>query len=635
MNVSNGRIPGGALQKPWIWITMLVVTLLLAGCGGGSSGSSQPEPPAAATCVPSDPATADACGTLLLGLTDADGDFLSYTVDVTSLTLTRANGAVVETLPNSTRIDFAQYVDLTEFVSAANVPPGTYVSGEITLDYSNAEIVVEAGMAAKDAIAVDASGAPLAQETLTIMLSDRNQLVITRGRPALLTVDFDLAASHVVDTAATPATATAEPFILAELDPVDTKDFRVRGVFIDADEAAMTYTVALRPFHLASGDFGRFTVHVTDTTEFEVNEELWTGIDGLRALSAAGTGTLTVAHGTLDVAAREYTADLVLAGDSVPGADLDAVRGNVIARNGDELTVRGATVILNSEQRAFFRDDVTVLIGPDTKVFQRGHDGLLDPAALSVGQGVTVRGTVTATDPAGIVVDATAGAVRMHITRLTGIASSIGTGQVDIALRSIDRRPVDLFDFSGTGQSAELDADPMNYEVATFGLPLSQQAVGLPVAVAGFPSAFGTAPPDFEGRTVVDFADVRSFLGIGWGSEGTIAPFLSINTDGLLLDNGNMAIDERHFIKQGPVFIDLSTLDSDTLIVPPASGRSVYAIKTRDSLQLYANFADFSNALALALNGATAARSMHARGLYDASSNTFTAWSAGVYLLEP
>ena len=51
-------------------------------------------------------------------------------------------------------------------------------------------------------------------------------------------------------------------------------------------------------------------VHVTNRTDFEVNEEAYVGVEGLRALNAAGQGTLTVAKGTLNVAERTFTADL-------------------------------------------------------------------------------------------------------------------------------------------------------------------------------------------------------------------------------------------------------------------------------------------------------------------------------------
>ena len=609
------------------------LTVLMSACGGGSATTNNP--PAAATCDPADPSTADACGTVYVGLTDADGDFLSYSVNVLSLTLEKADGSVVETLPNSTRIDFAQYVDLTEFVSAALVPPGVYVSGAITLDYSDAEVFTEDGDMAKETVVVDEDGNPLTQTSLRIHLSNRDQLVISRGRPSLLTVDFDLAASHSVDIVPTPAVAVAAPFIVAEIDPVDEKDIRVRGPLVSVSEDEMTYTVALRPFYDRHGDFGRVKVYVTDTTEFEVNDEMFMGSEGLRAMNAAGQGTPTVAQGTLNVAEREFTADIVLAGSSVPGSDSDAVKGNVIARFGNELVVRGGTVVLSDSTRAFFRDDVTVTIGPDTKVFKRSHDRLLDISAISVGQRVAIRGEITANDDLGIHLDATAGAVRMDVTHLTGIANSVMPGQVDIELHSIDRRRSQVFDFSGTGASPDLDADPANYEVSTGNLLMASQAAGRPVVVYGFPNAFGGAPPDFEGRTVIDFSDVRSVMGVGWGSEGTVAPFISMGSDGLVLDNQNMDIDQRHHVKQGPVLIDLTELDSSTVIAARETGRMLFVVKTTDSLQLYADFDDFVNALTLELDGATTARSMYARGRYNADTNVFTAYKIGIHLLEP
>ena len=128
---------------------------------------------------------------------------------------------------------------------------------------------------------------------------------------------------------------------------------------------------------------------------------------------------------------------------------------------------------------------------------------------------------------------------------------------------------------------------------------------------------------------------MRSALGVGWGAEGTLNPFTAIGTDGRLLNNQNEDIDVRHYIKQGPVLIDLTELPSDTMILPRQSGRSLYYIKSQDSLRLYSDFTDFVTDLLGSLDGATTARSMHARGLYDVDTNTFTAYKVGVYLLEP
>ena len=626
---------------------MLLAAVVLAACGGSNSSdssdsndSSAPEVPVAnAVCDPADATTFAECGTVMVALTDADGDFLNYSVDVLSLKLETANGRIVETLPRATRINFSDYVDLTELVSVATIPPATYVAGTIRLDYGDAEIFVEADGAAKAAVVTDLNDNALTETELTITLSKRDQLKVLKGRSALLQLDFDLDASHTVNITPTPATAASEQFIVAEVSPLDEKDIRARGPLAGVNEDEMTYTAAIRPFHDRIGDFGRVKVHVTADTQFEVNDTQYMGVEGLRALSAAGDGTPTIALGVLNVAARQFTANIVLAGSSVPGIDSDAVAGNVIARDGNLLTVRGATIIA-SDRRAHFHDDVTVIVGPETRVSKDGPGANdLDISDISIGQRVTVRGTIaeTVTDALTpqIGIDASNGAVRMHVTHLLGIVNTIVPGQTDISLHGIDRRRVDVFDFSGTGPSANEDADPGNYEIATFDMTLASFAEGEPIVAYGFPSAFGTAPPDFSGRTIIDYTDVRSVLSVDWGSNGTNAPFPSIGGNGLVLHNQNQDIGRRHHIKTGPVLVDLTGLDADTTIVPRTSDRSVFYIKSNDGLRQFSDFAEFIDELSLRLNGANLARSIHARGHYDAATNTLTAYKIGVYLIEP
>ena len=74
----------------------------------------------------------------------------------------------------------------------------------------------------------------------------------------------------------------AEPFVVAEVTPVDEKKTRVRGPLLEIDEAAGEYIVALRPFHHRNGDFGRLAVQTNDDTEFEINGESFFGADGLQ-----------------------------------------------------------------------------------------------------------------------------------------------------------------------------------------------------------------------------------------------------------------------------------------------------------------------------------------------------------------
>ena len=286
---------------------------------GGSDG----QPPVA------NPGACDAssCGTLLIGMTDADGDFLSYSVDVVALTLRKADGTVVQALPVRQRVDFAEIVDLTELVTAATVPNGSYVGAAITLDYATAEVSVEVNGSAVPATVVDGNGQPLGVKTLDIELDNRNHVVIAPGRPALLQLDFDLAASHEVDISVNPAIAVAEPFVVATVMPVEDKELRVRGPLVSVDTNASSYVIDLRPFNHPSARLGRFTVQTNSSTAFEIDGVEYEGAAGLATLAGKPAGTRTAAFGVLDVSDRSFTASDVLAGDSVPGPRFDVVRG--------------------------------------------------------------------------------------------------------------------------------------------------------------------------------------------------------------------------------------------------------------------------------------------------------------------
>jgi hypothetical protein len=606
-----------ATLRTWALAPLLVFSLMLSACGGGDGDSSTAPPPGAQGC------SASTCGTVFLSLTDTDGDFLSYTVDVVSLTLKKANGAMVETLPVSARVDFVQLVDITEFVTAATIPDGVYVEGSIRLDYTNAEVSVEVNGAPRAAQVVGADGKPLGVVDLRIMLDNRNHVFIAPGRPSWLELDFDLAVSHTVDVTTTPVRAVAEPFIVASLEPVDSKEMRVRGPLVSADIAASQYVIDVRPFDHRDGRFGQLTVHTTAQTAYEIDGQTFTGAPGLDALARLGADTPTAAFGTLERSEHRFTAERVHAGTSVPGPSFDVVRGNVIARAGDTLTVRGATLIRRSGSVTFVRDDITVLVGADTQVTrdgQRGND--VGDQAISIGQRIAAFGQVTESN-GEVTLDADPGRVRLHLTHLWGLVKSANPGALTLDLASIDGRRLEIFDFSGTGTSAANDADPDNYEIATSALNLDALVPDSPTRVFGFVTPFGAAPPDFEGRTLVDFSEVPAILGIGWGMSGTSAPFLSIGNDGITIDNANAAISARHFIAIGPRLIDIKTLATPPRIVP-ASGLGRYAIGQPLRVEVFGDFAAFSTRLAEKLSGGAEALGMSATGEFEAGTSTLT-----------
>ncbi len=593
-----------------------LLALLLAACGGGGSGGEESPTPAPQGC------TASSCGTVFLSLTDADGDFLSYSVDVVSLSLRKASGAAVETLPVATRVDFAQLVDLTEFVTAATVPNGIYVEGTIRLDYSNADITVEVNGEPRAAQVVGANGQPLGVVDVRVMLDNRNHVVIVPGRPSWLELDFDLAASHTVDIATTPVRAVAEPFVVASLDPEDAKEMRLHGPLVSVNVAGGSYLIDVRPFEHRNGRFGQVTVNTTAQTEFEVDGQTYTGTAGLEAMAALSAGAPTAAFGVLDRSERRFTAERVHAGTSVPGPSHDALRGNVIARAGDTLTVRGATLIRRSGSVTFIRDDITLLVGDDTGVTrdgQRGND--LGDEAISVGQRIAAFGEASEQN-GEVVFDANPGRVRLHLTHLWGTLGTANPGSLVVDLASIDGRRIEIFDFAGTGATPATDADPSSYEIATGSLGVNDLTSGEPIRVFGFVTPFGNAPPDFEGRTFVDFSDVRAIMNIGWGA-GTSAPFLSMGNDGLTLDNDNPDLGLRHFIFIGPRVIDITTLPAPPRI-GPANGRGLYAIGQPLRVEVYSDFGEFAARLAEKLSGGAEAMALSTGGAWDAGTGTLT-----------
>ncbi len=611
------------------WTSVAAICLGLTACGGGDgndSSSTNNSAAGASQC------TASTCGDVLVALTDADGDFLSYSVDVVALTLKKANGTVVQALPNRARVDFAQLTDLTELLSAATIPNGTYVEGSIRLDFGTAEVTVEVNGLPKPATVVGEDGQPLGVVDLQIMLDNANHVVVAPGRPALLQLDFDLAATHTVDLSTTPVTATARPLIVATIEPVDEKAMRLRGPVVGVDTSAGTYTIDVRPFFHRTARFGRMKVHTTAQTQFEVDGAAYAGEAGLAALAQLGDGAATAAFGTLDTSARTFTAERVNAGTSVPGAGFDVLWGNVIARQGDTLTVRGGTLIRRSGSVTFIRDDMTVLVGSGTAVTREGQrDDALTDDAISVGQGINAFGLVNEDAGGHITLDATGGRVRMQITHLWGTVKSTVAGLLTVDLDAIDGRRVSSFDFSGTGASPATDADPAHYEIATGSLNLGSLEAEQPARVFGFVTPFGTAAPDFSARSVADLSTLRAVLGLGWGLQGTRAPFLSIDANGIVIDNTNADIGTRHFIAIGPRLLDITTLASSPTL-SPAGSFGVYAIGQGRRVEVFASFEAFAARLGEKLGAGGKAVGMNALGLYDPSGNTLNAREIHVML---
>jgi hypothetical protein len=614
------------------FLGLSVLMALLAACGGGSapeSGmtSSGSTGTSGQSCTPS------SCGSAFVTVTDANGDFTSYMLDVKSVTLKRADGTVVETLPSVQRVDFAQLVDVSELLTALAVPPGDYVSGSITVDYTNAAVAVEVNGQSQTATVVDANGAALGVVQLDVQLDSRNHLVITPGRVASLALDFNLAASNTVDLTQTPVKVTAKPFVVASIVPAETKELRVRGGLASVSAGSSSYVVDVRPFREATATLGQVTVHTTAQTVFEINGTSTTGSAGLTALAAVPTGTIAAAFGTLQTTDQTFTAARVLVGTSLVNPSVDGLVGNVTARTGNTFTVRGATLERRQGDDRFIPGDVTVTVGSATVVTRADATPGLTTQAISVGQRVTVLGTASTDSTGKTSVDATQGRVRLEFTRLWGLALGSGAGTTSINLQDIDGRAASAFNFAGTGPSPAQNADPANYEVNTRTLPVNTLATGTATRFIGFVTPFGAAPPDFNAQTLVDFSNTASDLAINWRADGTATPFVSLAAAGIVVDMGNSALGLLHLVHTGPQVIDLKTAAVNPTLVPDATVTDVFAIRT-DARQIktFSSFADFVTDLSARLTAGAKVEGVWARGHYNATTSTFTASQLAVEL---
>ncbi len=595
-------------QYKWLIIAMLMamVSILFTGCNSSSS--------------------AEGDGELVISLTDAEGDFLSYTVDVTSLKMIKQNGAEVETLPLTTTLDFAQYVEVTEFLTAATVPSGKYTGAQITLDYSNASITVQdTNGDALAANAVDANGNPVTQLTVDIALNGGSEFVIVPGVPAHITLDFDLDASNVVTVNGNTATVVVSPVLVADTILEEPKPHRLRGVLGRVNEAEKTFNVMMRPFRHRLHRFGSLKAHVSDSTSFEVDGQMYMGDAGLVKLADLPPAAAVVVLGILDYNQRQFNALEVYAGSSVPWGDKDIVSGNVISRTGDTLTIRGATIIRTNGSFAF-NDNVTVNLSANTSVVKQADaTNTYSKDDISVGQNVTILGRLSSATN----LDINADHVRMHYTRLTGTVVSVSPLAVD--LQGIDRRRIALFDFAGTGIDSANDADANNYEVDSGTLGLANLQNGDPVKIRGFVRSFGQAPEDFTAQTIIDVGSVRAHLAVAYG-EGSVNAISSISDVGIqldLTDAGNL----HHMFRAG-VATDLQGLVSMPLIAPRDNDKGLFVIARGVSLRVYSTYTEFQQALVTILDGATGVISVHTHGVYDGNENKLIARNINVRLAE-
>ncbi len=563
-------------------------------------------------------------GEVTISLTDAEGDFITYAVDVKSITLTRPNGTVVETLPVTTTVDFAQYVDVTELITSASVPLGAYTKATMTLDYSNADIRVEnsSGESVQVSTIKDEDGNNVTEIEVSVYLENSTKLVIAPGLVSHLSLDFDLKSSNTVSFDDEGlAHVVVEPSLVAEIDKESPKIQQVRGTLADVEEDMGYFYVNLCPFsHNLKNNkhkFGQVMVLSGTGTLYEINGEAYTGDAGLSELADMESDTAVLVKGEMKFNPRRFEATEVYVGTSVPTVEGDVVMGSVLSRDGNTLAVNGV-VFSEDGDKIRLNDTVVVTLSETTVVKKQRSSEEFTIDAIAPGQNIWITGELSTTESGTLSLDAAEGTARLLLTTLRGhVAADSEGSDLNIELGSIDLRKAEMFDFTGTGSDETTDADPSSYEIETGVLSTAAFDLGDPIKIYGFVNGFGQAPYDFQATTLVNYVSLPSFLTVKWDVSST-EPFDSISEDSLVVDVGPKNV--RHLLCKANVSENVE--EKLITLIPAESG--VYVINMRHDTYVYSDFAEFSAKLETFLDGYNRMKRLFATGAYDADTRIMT-----------
>ncbi len=544
--------------------------------------------------------------------------FASYVVNVDSITLTDTVGNTYTAIATVEPVDFVKLGNVAELWGSATIPADTYVSATITLDYTDAAVSLLVDGVPTAATVVLPGDATLTTTSVTVEFDQNNLLVISNSLSTTnaqrLALDFDLAASNLVNLSTSPATVTATPFFRIAPQAADSRLIRIRGPLINSNTTTGTYSVYERPFYDEVNNIGSISIFTTPNTIYTVNGVTYSGSDGLDALTQVSAGvTATEAYTSFAVTpstqnaqgqptgtAGKFTASYSVVGGSLETNYTENIEGDVIARSGNTLTLTnatlaGATVSLPEGYFEFLNGTTTanVLIGPTTIVTAEGNAARphLDYTAIAVGQHITAIGVYTSTGADNVTINAvsqttgsTSGQVRIQSTQLYGTFNGVTADGLSLDLLAIDDIPVSEFQFTGDGATGAQNPVASAYLVDTSAAAaptLSSLAAATPLWIDGFANTFGAAPPDFlaypnlkrapiAGPSAVNQQTaVPASLQVVWKSPGTTAPFSSSSSTALTINTANSTL-QSAIIQVGYATLQLASLGS-VAIVPAAS----------------------------------------------------------------
>jgi hypothetical protein len=641
--------------------------------------------------------------------TEPAPQYASYVVTIDSITLTRSDNTVYTAVATPEVVDLTQINNFAELWSSGAIPNGTYIAATITLDYTTAAIALRKGNVAVPCTlgaAVSGSACSVLDAftkatpttyALTVVFDPANQPTITptfASTSAILTaVDIDLPGSGYIDTSTATPIVYVRPYLTIGHQPSDTKLIRVRGPLANSSVNVETYTVFIRPFYDEANNLGQLTLFSQPTTIYTLNGVGYLGDAGLNALSVLSAGsTMTAGFTTFQpdynplngAFAGRFNLQYVIAGSTLEDIYTNGISGDVIARSGNTLTLRGATVIFTTNDTFEYEPaDCNVVLGADTIVTADDNPLLknLSQSSIAVGDHISARGNYQQVSAGqcgiglfGVPVELNStgtqatntGSARLQPNEAFGTLVSSAAGSLVMDLTSIDYWPVAAYNFAGNGATTPV---PAAFSVDTEGLTLpADTAPGDPIWLSGYASHFGEAPPDYLSFALNNELSVQTaggslggavpttpgsggcgvgsqvcdpaVLSVNWGA-GTTTPFTSINDHSFSIDLANTKI-VTATIQIGPETILMSSLPSSPTVVPttlattetfapryswgnPVTSSSTETVASTTNLKISSVFSEFASGALTGVSTTDPAEQLVARGIYDRATNTFTA----------
>src|SRR5271163_3869481 len=179
--------------------------------------------------------------------TPSTDNFIAYRVGLDSVQLQTADGKkTLKALPAGTTVDFVNLLNLSEVLGVPTALKGTYTSAVITLDYSAAQIIYDDGsLDGLQLSPVNASGQAVGQISVTASLDPSNPFRMTAKQSAQLALNFNLAATNIVNASA--KTVTITPMFAASALPIDTKQGLMRGPLVGVNSSSLLFTTGVVP----------------------------------------------------------------------------------------------------------------------------------------------------------------------------------------------------------------------------------------------------------------------------------------------------------------------------------------------------------------------------------------------------